>query len=304
MTETTPQPDLDRLDVVQRWFQAVITHPGGVDEGIESNGAQQLVRLQRHELESVVRRSKNLSAHERLSIYANAYYARLLECLGEDFPVLKRTLGDELFNEFAFGYLQAFPSQSYTLNRLSDHFAEYLQASRPDLGDDAAAPAADWPDFLIDLVRLERTIAEVFDGPGVEKMEPISADALRAIPTDAWPSVRLQTAVCLKLLHFRYPVNSYYTTARATADQEPLPVPEPAGQWVAINRLDYVVRRHELSRPQYALLESLVEGQTVGQAIAQAADSTPDTDDQLAAALQGWFRTWCADRFFQAVDIP
>ena len=46
--------------------------------------------------------SQALSSVERLAIYANAYYARLLECLGEEFPVLKQTLGDETFEAFAF----------------------------------------------------------------------------------------------------------------------------------------------------------------------------------------------------------
>src|SRR5580693_4451685 len=33
------------LDVVQRWFQAVVTSPGGVDAGIASAEAQRLVPL-------------------------------------------------------------------------------------------------------------------------------------------------------------------------------------------------------------------------------------------------------------------
>ena len=31
------------LDVVQRWFQAVVTHPEGVEGGVESEEAQRLI---------------------------------------------------------------------------------------------------------------------------------------------------------------------------------------------------------------------------------------------------------------------
>ena len=44
-------------------------------------------------------RSQALTALERLAIYGHAYYARLLECLREEFPVLKHALGEELFDE-------------------------------------------------------------------------------------------------------------------------------------------------------------------------------------------------------------
>ena len=55
------------LDVVQRWFQAVVTHPSGVQGGAASAEAQELIRLNRGELEAVVRRSRNLTAAEQLS---------------------------------------------------------------------------------------------------------------------------------------------------------------------------------------------------------------------------------------------
>src|SRR6185369_13306300 len=54
------------LDVVQRWFQAVVTHPEGVEGGVDSEEAQRLIRLNRGELEAVIGRSKNLTAAERM----------------------------------------------------------------------------------------------------------------------------------------------------------------------------------------------------------------------------------------------
>src|SRR5216684_3580309 len=131
------------LSRLQRWFQTVITHADGVDSGVSSEEAQRLIQLSPGQLEKVITRSRALSAAERLAIYANAYHTRLLECLGEVYPMLKRALGEEAFEGFAFGYLQEFPSRSYTLNELGRHFTRYLQETRPtsDNDDSEATPA-------------------------------------------------------------------------------------------------------------------------------------------------------------------
>ena len=55
-------------------------------------------------IEAVVTRSRNLTAAERLGVYHNAYYARLLACLREEFPILLKTITEEVFDAFAFGF--------------------------------------------------------------------------------------------------------------------------------------------------------------------------------------------------------
>ena len=289
------------LDVVQRWFQAVVSHPSGVAEGVDSNQAQELIRLKRDELEKVVRSTRNFGASERLSVYANAYYARLLECLGESFPVLKYALGEETFNEFAFGYLQAHPSRSYTLNRLGDDFARYLDETRPRRSETEPL-GPDWPDFLIDLARLEWTIGQVFDGPGLEREDLLDSESFQVIAPEQWPQARLKLAVCMRLLQFSYPINDYYTEARRAKEGEEIPLPEPRRQFVAISRRQYVVRRYELSEPQYRLLESLQAGETIGQAIECAAEILDADDEELAVSLRSWFHNWAAEGFFQALE--
>jgi hypothetical protein len=298
----TPPRDSPPLDVVQQWFQAVVTHSGGVAEGSAGAAAQGLIRLDRGELETVVRRSRNLTAEERLSIYANGYWARLLECLGDCFPVLRTALGEEVFDGFAFEYLQRYPSRSYTLDRLGERFPQFLDETRPA----ETVGQVDWPDFLIDLARLEWTVAKVFDGPGVEGQPLLRHDDLQGLPPERFAGARLVPVVCLRLLTFRYPVNAYYTAARHSGEGEEVPLPEAAEELVAILRRDFVVRRYTLSRPQHALLAAVLAGAPVSESLAAAA-ARPEVgdldDDALAAALQAWFRFWTAEGFFQSVQV-
>lgn len=316
MAERTEQRD---LNAVQRWLQSVISHPGGVDAGVDSDEAQRIIRLKRGELEQVVRRSRNLTAEQRLGIYANAYYARLLECLRESFPVLAGAMGREVFDEFAFEYLQRHPSRSYTLGHLGDRFADFLNDTRPDRptepsplpspgipGEgvtDGSPPPVGWPDFLIDLARLEWSIEQVFDGPGVEGQCLLTVDDLRAIPRSRWLDAKLVLVVCAKLMEFGYPVNTYYTAARRAKEGDVTPVPEPSPEYLCLTRRDFIVRRVALTKPQYALLQSIAEGRTVGQALAAAGDETDASDDELAAMIRQWFADWAGLGLFAGVEV-
>ncbi len=311
-TSNTPPEEVSRI---QRWFQAVVTHPDGVEAGADSDEAQRLIHLPPGQLEKVITRSRALSAAERLAIYANAYHTRLLECLGEVYPMLKRTLGEEAFDGFAFGYLQEYPSRSYTLNELGRHFPRYLQETRPtpdnaesrsgptDSANNEPALMEDWPDFLIDLVQLEWAIYDVFDGVGVEGQALLRADQLSGIPPERWPQVQLQPVPCLQLLATRFPVNDYYTALRKANDDEAIAVPSSCESFVALTRRQFIVRRYNLSRTEFELLQAIKNGQSLGQAVEHAASVTDDDMDKLAANLKLWFRNWTAEGFFQSVRL-
>jgi hypothetical protein len=289
------------LSEVQRWMQAVITHPDGVLAGTQSDAARQHLEVAPEDLQAVIARSRNQTSEERLAIYHNAYFARLLECLRNIYPMVAKTLGEEAFDALAVGYLQSYPSHSYTLDRLGDRFASYLAETRPDL-DRAGQPTETWPDFMIDLARLEWNIGEVFDGPGVEGQATLSAEQLLAIDADRWPAVRLMPAPCLRLLSFEFQVNDYFTALRQSGDDaDPPPLPQPEGSWLALWRRDFVVRRHALDREQYELLTALMSAQPIGVAIEQFAATAITNLDELAGRLQSWFRTWTAAGFFVAL---
>jgi len=284
-------------------MQAVITHPDGVLQGADSEAARELINAGAGNLESVVTRSRKLEASDRLAIYANAYYARLLDCLGEVFPILKRTLGEEVFNGFAFGYLQSYPSQSYTLHHLGRHFITYLDETRPE---GSGSVAGDWTEFLIDLARLEWTIYEVFDGPGLESVDASDLADFLELSQANWLDLHIQVAPCLQLLTVEYPVNDHYTAVRATDDEIELAFPHPARQHLAISRRDYVVRRYPLNSTQFALLKALQEGMALGAALERCLDvAEQDCDVDLETDLSRWFQNWSAENcFFAGVSSP
>jgi hypothetical protein len=291
-----------QLAQIQRWLQAVITHADGVEAGLASVEARSAIDVSPDQVEDVVDPSKRRTSVERLEVYANAYYARLLECLRDEFPALLHAVGEEVFDGLAFGYLQSYPSQSYTLSELSRQFAQYLEETRP-RDDDDANVSPSWPDFMIDLVQLERCYSEVFDGPGAERLALLRAEDLRDLAPDAWVDARLICVPCLRLLSLRFPVHEYATAVREKQDPD-LPEPEPT--WLAVSRINYVVRRWTLTRVQFELLAALVAGQTVGSAIegaAKLAVESGESVDRLAESLRDWFAEWSSAGFFRALQL-
>ncbi len=290
--------DFPQLDQIQKWMQSVITHPEGVVAGVESPAAQEEIAVSSESVERVVDRSQSLTSLQRLQIYGNAYYARLIECLREEFPAVAYALGEESFDAFAMGYLQSYPSQSYTLGHLGANFAKFLEETQPPESADSP-PGIE--QFLVDLARLERLYGEVFDGPGSEGQPPLSPESLEQIPPEAWPMVKLVPVPSLRLKAFRFPVHEYITQVRHEAAAE---IPEPAETRLAINRREFVVRRASLDAIQYALLANLVAGQPLGEAISQAVEDTDADFDHLAGQLQTWFQDWTAGQFFARVEWP
>lgn len=285
------------LAQIQRWMQAVITHPDGVFAGVHRPAAQSEYPIAPHEIESLIEPSSRLNGAERLSVYATAYFARLLECLRDEFPAVCTALGEDAFNGLGLSYLSAHSSTSYTLGELGCGFADHLEQTRPPRATSGSGETGpDWADFLIDLARLERTYAEVFDGPGIENARSLSAEDLATLDPRDWTSSRLQTAPCLRLLRMRFPVHEYATAVRSGKTQVAFPSPRPCH--LIISRRDYIVRRVCVAQLEFELLEALHEGQCIGEALSSCVSSSDLDDHSLATHLHDWFHTWSRSGYF------
>jgi hypothetical protein len=336
----TPNVQGSKLAKLQRWMQTVITHPAGVAAGVDSSGARTELDVAATDVERVVRRSNALTALERLQVYGDAYFARLLECLEAEFPAVRHAIGEEVFTTFACGYLHAHPSRSYTLNELGRLFPAYLREVRParppqpplPKGGNPGIPPPDFADFVIELAELERLYSEVFDGPGSENGPVLTVDDLLQMAPDDWPRARLRCVPCLHLREFHFPVHTYATAVRIrrneeargdrpdTGDESPqhagfstrdsrpsstaISPPAPQATHLVVTRRHYVVRRFAAAPDEFAVLRMLHSGATVGEAVRAGYDAAEGGADDFAQKLQAWFRQWAAAQLFSAVEIP
>jgi hypothetical protein len=277
------------LHALQTWMLTVITDPAGVSSGADS--ATAVVDGQRPgSLNAVVCDTPDWPAAERLHIYWNAYLARLQECLRAEFPTLHAALGDDAFDEFAAGYVQTYPSTSYTLSRLGANLPRYLAATRPERDSDQP----DWADFLIELAAHEWLLSEIFDGPGIEHEPMLTVPDLSQQAPEQLLRLKFETAPCLRLCVYRFPVQQFHADARTGQTPSP-PAPQPTH--LAVMRHNYIIRHFTLTESEYRLLECLSRRLTLGEALAAL-----PADDESEIDLAAWFQRWVRAGFFTAID--
>jgi len=287
------------LGELQRWFRAVVMQPGGLAAGLASTEAQRHLKVAPADLETIVCPSAQQSSAERLAIYQRGYTLRLLECMRATYPALRHALGVNLFDDFALDYLYEHPSRTYTLLALDEQFPEHLAATRPDAdavldGDVALGADEPWPDFIVDLARLERLVSDVFDGPGLERQPGgWQPPVLPREGRDGWLGVRIEPAPSLRILGSTYPVGRYLLDVyRGQAPA--LPRAEPT--FLALSRRDYVVQLYELTEASYRVLECLMAGETLESSGRRAAVPIDGT-------AWGWFRSWTESGLFARVSV-
>lgn len=269
-----------RLGRVQRWMQAVVVHPGTVADGLRSAARRAGVRV-----EDALLPSARLTAAERVGIYHGMYLGRMVEALEGDYPHLRRILGADGFSALVRDYVRAYPSRTYTLNRLGDRLPDFV----------ASAPRLRGRAFLHDLARVELAVSEVFDE---EETPPLAAEAIAAVAPEAWERARLQPVAAFRLLALGHPVAPWLDRVRD--DEKAPPLPRPRRSFMAVFRRDYAVRRLELAPSAHRLLQELAAGATVGDAVRRVAGrgrrSAAGADE-----LFRWFRDWTAAGLFRSV---
>jgi len=268
------------LEIFQEWMQKVLVNPFGAQDA----PFKLLPEIFQDDIEKIITPSRRLSARARLAIYQRGYLARLRQCMQEQFSALNYALGDDLFRAFADQYLQVYPSMSYTLGDLGNHFIEYLQETRPDR-DAPQDQKEDWPDFMIELVQLELAINSIFD----RKVAAIF------YPTPKTNDNQLKLNPCLEIFAFQFPTLAYYQAFRNEESPE-LPFAEPS--FVALNRHNFQMGAFHLNPAQYYFLKRLKEGQNIEQAQESTREQFQITEEKVKILWEQWKEVWVDSGFF------
>ncbi len=223
-----------------------------------------------------------------LSIYANAYHARLREALEADHPVLAAYLGDALWADFCSGYIKAHPSQVRSLRHFGAQVPGWLAQHMP-----FAEHAA-----IAELAAFERELLDVFDSADAGC---IDWSALQSLDSAAWPGLRLKFHPSVRLLP---------TTTNAVeiwrALKETQPPPEAGLSSIPARLLWRDEERISRFRPTeanelVALRFLLSEQRNFADACEQLA-SIHAAEDVPAMAL-GFLRQWFDEGIISQLDV-
>jgi hypothetical protein len=269
------------LRELQRWFACMTTRSEGVLDGHSDPE-------QKPELERLVTRGPRLSARERVQIYNDGYFARLVECLADDYPALSYALHEDTFSALAREYIERYPSRSPNLNAYGQHLATFCRTR-----------FGPWADFAADLARLEWALVEVVHAPVTRSLD---SDVLATIPAAGWQSARLLPSRGLRLLSFDYPVNDFFQAFREERAPE---LPDRAPTATAVYRQGLALWRMGLEPLAALLLRDLISGVPLAVAVAtlESQNQTAGTSEQLTRLLPHWLGEWVRSGFFSGVEF-
>lgn len=263
---------MTKLRETQQLLWRLISAPDGVKPALAAL-ADRARRLP-DGLDGVVRGDDRLGAVERVEIYANMYFFRLLECLAEDFPALHAVVGHERFHELTRDYLTAYPSEGPSVRMLGRRLGEFLEGHRL---------AAEWP-WLADLARFEWALLDAFDAPDAA---PVGENRLRALGAEDWPLLRLTLAPSLQVLEARAPVQEVWSAATEGRELRAVSeAPTPLRVW----REDLRVFHRAIDAVELAALRAVGRGETFAGLCEAAAAIVGEKSaaERVVALLQRW----------------
>lgn len=218
------------------------------------------------------RDKRDFPATQQLSVYADGYRIRLCKTVEADFPALLFYLGEARLRPLIGQFVETTPSRYWNLDRYPLSFADFI-----------AAHASD--PFATELARLENAIAEVYLGP---ESEPLSAHSLAAQAEDL-AALRLLPRRASALLANDFPVNDYLSRFRAGEAPQP-PAAQPC--YLAVYRHNNEVKRLEMEREEFLLLQSLAGGKALGEALEEDSLFDPAALETIVPKLSLWFQRW------------
>jgi len=264
------------LAEIQHLLQRLITAPEGVRSALAEDDDPESAHLA-----EVIRGDARLSAVERLDVYANAYFFRILEVLAKDYPAIEAAIGHDRFHDLVTAYLAAHPPTRFSIRYAGEGLADFIADHA-----DAAAVRDEFP-WAENLAALEWAIVDAFDA---EDAPHLTRDDLARIPPDRWGGLRFALDPSVRVLRTGWPVNRL----REASDREvPLPSVEREDTAILVRRRDERVFHRALDPLDADCLERIFDGATFGSVCERIALDVGESETPARAfsLLTAWIES-------------
>jgi hypothetical protein len=206
----------------------------------------------------------------RLGIYRNAYRVRLIEALGETYPILFAVLGDEDFVALGEQFVDGHPSLHRSIRWYGGELADFLER----------CPPFDVQPIFAELALLEWTLAEVFDAADAE---PKPRSALSAIDASAWSGLTFEFHSSVRRLQLQWNTAAVWQSmSRGEEPPDPACTDQPVPWLLWRQNLQNYFR--SMAADESAALDSALRGDTFGDICESLIDWLPEEEIPLRAA--------------------
>lgn len=251
---------MSSLNSLQGQFQSYLLTAGQAVGGIER---------------AVVSDAK-ATAELRLGIYADAYRMRLEEALSHDFEALHGLIGDEEFFKLCRRYIDAHPSQHFSLRYLGLHMSEFLRTTKPYVSQGVLAELAGFEWALIDAFDAQDSIA-------------VTVNDMAALAPEVWPGLCFQLHDSVHCLSLSWNVQAIWNALKEE-QVPPAPLCSETPQVWLIWRQELTTYFRSMSPQETASLNALREGKTFAELCEGLCVWVPEEQAALTAAacLHHW----------------
>ena len=182
------------------------------------------------DIKSYIVSTDEVKSDMRLSLYAYAYTARLIEALETDFPALKVIMGEDAFVDLCYQYIKSHPSTFFSLRWFSQYMGQFLRTN-------------DGAEYLVELVTLEWAFINSFDAAD---KQVIGEPDIASIPPDAWTVLKIEFHPSVQVV-----THHWNTLPMWRAAQEETTIPRPE----KLDESDSYLLWRDAKTTQYRYLE-------------------------------------------------
>lgn len=274
---------LEDLKELQTWFSDVITRDLR-NNSINPYGI--IMTSIKEESRPIITSTPALKSYERMEIYNQQYWYRLLTIMQDEFPILRHLMGIEEFNSLVENYLGEFPSESHFLNELHDNFISYIE-SHFNFETDS---------MLLEAASYDYALSKSFEA---KEESPLDPQKLTEAEQLTLPETELKLQNHTYIFKLNYDFEAYRDLVEDDEEEIIFPDLNEKKHFVFIYRENNVVMQDVVSTTQFKLLELFKNGSSINDALSKLEHHFSEND---LDHLQGWFSEWISKRLFCSIS--
>ncbi|HSY38003.1 MAG TPA: putative DNA-binding domain-containing protein [Polyangia bacterium] len=267
-----------KLADVEARFYALVTARESVAATVAARGPEM-----RRAIEELVDGDARLPAIARLEIYADMYFARIHEVLGDEYAKTAAALGAAGFHRLVLDYLDACRPDHPSMREVGARLPAFL----------AAHPTAARRPWLAELARLERARLEMFDSADAQIL---TLEALRTLPPEWFAALHLRLVPSHALCATRFDLVPLWRS-----DDPSAAVPEPSPTALLVWRRELEVLHRAVDGEEADWLRRLEAGDVRFEALC-AGLGRGRGDEAAATRAFELVGRWARDGLLRADD--
>lgn len=257
------------LHDLQLWLKWIITDPRGVavalkDPSPEVENFKSRYTAPTASFLDCLNSNSEDQTIERLDIYAEGYFSRILESMAESFARTKKIIGEDAFTKLVADYLKAYPSKFTTIDEVGYQFANFIKSYKD----------IDLEEWVSDIAHFEWGWISAFY-------------AEETTLSDAWKvrlaensNLRLRVHPSVQLIPLSWSIHELIERIDSGADIHTSDHLEKSENGILIYRFQEEVLWKHLDKPVFQLLSDIQCGTPFDEALLQTEGILPELISQ------------------------